>query len=367
LKDDSALQEAVKTIPLQISIFIGSNQGNEKNLEQSIDKLQILLNKNPKTPTELKDLYGFFSKKLEALSKSAALSNNLEMRKRYNLLTGYFRIATEKKYPELLSLAPDAALQRYLTNDILEAAKGGNLATRVKNELNNAHLDPDWLKDNAKEIVSAVVPNLSLQMPKAGTIPYVKVDMKSLEASVNSLVATHGIQDREYRIGALSVLRYFFGRELSATKIDGWANNQEMSLELSVSSEQTTQLQNLGQKMKGKITASQVGTDILLPIGEGLVLAGGIGMTIGGHFLDGNDRTPLNVIGPTVIGLGTGSLICHFAWKSRNPYLTDALCGLGGAGTGVAVGWFSSVPAKAPPKPPGPRIDGRNPVSPYGP
>jgi len=362
LKDDSAIQDAIKAIPLQTSLLVGCDQGNSKGVTDAVDKLQILLSKNPKAPAELKNLYDFFQKKLDATGKSTALTNNLEMRKRYNLVMGYLRIATERKYSELMSLGPDAALQRYLSNDILEAAKQGNLATRVKSELDNAHLDPDWLKDNAKEIVGAIVPNISLQMPKAGKIPYVKVDMKALEKSVNDLVSKHGIQEREYRIGALSVLRYFFGRDLNATKIDGWANNQEMSLELSISTAEGNQLQNLGSRMKGKITASQVGTDILLPIGEGLILSAGIGLTIGGHYMDGNERTPLNVIGPTLIGLGTSSLICHFAWKSRNPYLTDALCGLPGAGTGFAIGWFTTVPPKGPTPPPGPRIDGRNPI-----
>jgi hypothetical protein len=366
LKDDAAIQEAIKNLPLQLALFIGSGQGKEKDLDASIDKLQVLLSKNTKTPSEMKDVYVFLSKKLESLGKSSALSNNLEMRRRFNLITGYLRIATDKKYSELLALAPDAALQRYLNNDLSDAAQTGNLATRVKSELDNAHLDPDWLKDHANEIVSAIAPNLSLQMPKAGTIPSVKVDMKGLEMTVNSLIAKHGIQEREYRIGVLSVLRYFFGRDLNGNKISGWANNQEMSLDVNFSTDQLTQLQNLGQKMKGRITTSQVGTDILLPIGEGLILAGGISMTIGGHVLDGNDRTPLNVVGPSLIGLGTGALICHLAWKSRNPYLTDSVCGGGGLGTGIAVGWFSTQP-KTPPKPPGPRIDGRNPTRPDGP
>jgi hypothetical protein len=91
-------------------------------------------------------------------------------------------------------------------------------------------------------------------------------------------------------------------------------------------------------------------------------------MTVVSHVTEYNDNwtQPLNVAGPALIGLGTGSLICHFAWKSRNPYLTDALCGLGGAGAGFGIGWATRREAPMTP-PPGPRIDGRNPVKPYGP
>jgi hypothetical protein len=364
-KEGEDLRAELTTFGLDLQEYLATGEGNLKDIRATMDRLAERLGRADSTPNELKDLYAFLLKNLEPMGKNPWLDKNSEARQRFNTLTGVLRLAVQEKRAELLRVDPDTAFRLFLKNELMNSAKTNNLDVRVKAEMETAHLDPDWLKDNAKEIVEAVVPHLTLVEEKDKT-PRVKVDLPGMEESIRKMVSQHGVQEREYRIGALAVLRFLFGRDLNEGKMKGWMKNQRTEIDIDMSAADQKRLQKLGERLNKNISKSQVHTDVILPIGEGLVLAGGVGMTVAGHLLDGNDRTPLNVIGPTVIGLGTGSLICHFAWKSRNPFLTDATCGAGGAGAGFAVGWLTTQPPK--PKPPaGPRIDGRNPVKPYGP
>jgi len=395
-KGDEEIRPAVPKLMMEISLHVFTDQRNLKSIQGSLDDLQKLISLNPKSPKEMKDLYSFFLKKLEPMQNPppvnkdldpqkqeeekkwlaatrAALSKNLDARQRANALMGFLRKAGEDKRAELISMEPGAAFRRYLRNELVQAATINNLPTRVREEMKAANLSPDWIKDNAREIVDVVIPHLTL-VEEEGKPPRVKVDVKALQSGIQKMVQEHGIQEREFNIGTLAVLRFLFGKELNNDTMEGWVGNDSRQIELSLSKEERRDLKKLGSDLRGEISSSLNYTDVVFPIVDGSIAAGGIGLIAYGIVLGDQEKgpvfNPFYHAGAGALGFGLGSLTCNLTWKQRNAglqFLTDTLCGvvLGAATTGLSFA-VQSVDATGRGKGSS-NEDGRNPTSPYGP
>jgi hypothetical protein len=224
------------------------------------------------------------------------------------------------------------------------------------------------MKSNVKEVSQNIVPFLTL-VQEQGKIPRVQADVNKIIAACDKIVADHYIQEREYRIGILAVLRYLFGQDLSSDKMRAWANNQNDQAEIDLTGSDQKKLKDYGKSLEKKIGKSVSATSLILPITEGGIAAGGLGLGIYGLVKEKGHSNVLTTVGASAFGAGGASLLCHAVWKSRNQYITDGICGvLGGVGFGLAAGFAlpkagggSSVGPQPPP------IDGRNPVPGFGP
>src|SRR5262249_46582921 len=140
----------------------------------------------------------------------------------------------------------------------------------------------------------------------------------------------HYVQAREYRIGVLAVLRFLFGDQWSNPRVQGWAKDGFKAVEVDLSAQQATQFFTFRDNLNHHISQSVRKTSVALPIIEGVVLSGGLAMTIGGYSQKETDQNAFKWAGPITLGVGTGSLLCHYVLQTRNQYVSDGLCGLAG-------------------------------------
>jgi hypothetical protein len=333
-----------------------------------MDNLADQISQLESPPKELKDLFAFFAKKTNGLTMNPFFKNNPEAKKRLFSFQGYLNSAVSDHRSELVNLGPLSAFKQSLYYELEEAAEKSHLSSRVRAEMEDANLTPTWMKTNVKEVSQAIVPFLTL-VQEQGKPARVQADVGKIIASCDQMITSHFIQEREYRIGILAVLRYLFGENLSGDKMRAWVNNQNDQADIDLSASDQNKLKNYGRNLEKKIGKSVSQTSILLPIGEASILAGGLGLGIYGYTKDKGNANIFTTVGAVGIGAGGGSLACHALWKSRNQYITDGICGiLGGVGAGLAAGFLlpsgggHGTPTMNPPP-----IDGRDPTKPYGP
>jgi len=230
---------------------------------------------------------------------------------------------------------------------ILRAGQG-RLQGLVAKELREARLSPHWLEDPSRlrELGEAFAAGLSLAKTSDGLYEG-RLSPALAKQGVLSLQNRHGIQEREYGIGALAVLEEML------------APAQGIPLHLSDSDRK--EMEKLRQSLQRQLRRSLAQTNKVLPwVEAGLCVAGGILAGTGG----GLQQRPLTLSGSTITGLGCGALAAHFI-PNRNPYITDSASGLVGAALAFTAAWFATQGMEAPSG--GLPLDGRNPVSGWGP
>lgn len=367
-QQDSALQ------PLFIDLLdhLFNNSSTPEKILAKIDPVAARIYKAKNTPVSQKDFYVFLQSKLNEFSQKPFFINNAAGRQRLNTLRALLNNAVSEHRAELLSLEPNAAFKKSLEYSILAAAEKESFTDTVKAELEQAHLYPKWIQENAREIANELLPHFYFQ-PGPTPSPRVKVDADAMLESINRLAETeHYIQKREYRIGALAILRHLLGNNLSNPKIKGWHQNGIKEIELNVvGGDHLRTLSPVAIKLSLDIDNSVFFTDKVVPWIELGTAGAGLGIAVGGVVKDGFHRSALNVTGVSMMGFGLTSFTCDKLWKTRNNMLSDLGCGLLGAAVFGTVSYFAlpQQPGEIISNPSGnsSNIDGRNPVTGYGP
>jgi len=361
LKDPMILIE-VNRVLVSLLTYLGTGEGDWMALKKEIDAQASLLfplsNLNP----ELKNFQALLLKALLPLEKTAFAIQSPGLGARLREVSLELKEAVKEHRAELSALesaSPSQALLRSLEVRLAQAAQKEDLHEFVSQEIKESKMSSSWLKrnENLSELSGAILPAFK-GVVDAKAAPRLQIDGKELKRRVDRLIDSHGIQQREFIVGVLAVLRFLLGRDLNNSQILGWSKDQYMSLKVELSPEDKKKLEMLKNGLKMKISRSLKYTNLILPIVEGGICVAGLAM--GGAGLGTDDRG-LIVGGSTVTGLGCGALITHFAFRSRNPYIADPIGGALGAITGFGLSYGLTEPSK------GINLDGRNPVIPFGP
>ena len=320
------------------------------------------------TPENSKDFYAFVQNKLTEFSQKPSFVNNTSARQRLNTLLTNLNSAISEHRAELLSLEPNAALRKSIEYNLSTAAKKEGLARLVKFELAEANLHAPWIQTNAAEITKALIPHFSFARGPTSS-RRIEVNADDILESIHKLTAQHYVQEREYKIGALAILRHLLGSKLSNPKMLAWDQGAMKELEVNIISKgEFKDLSFLGQQLSKQIGQSVAFTDKGLPWIEGAVGVTGLGIAGLGLGIKGIHRSALSTTGAGVLGFGVGALTCNLAWQSRNKYLSDLLCGAIGAAAFSVTAHFalpkneiSNLPDDLSSN------DGRNPVTGFGP
>ncbi|MFO1518443.1 MAG: hypothetical protein U1F57_02065 [bacterium] len=363
--DNAPFRSRLYQITNDILDHLNTGEKSFKDVKADLDKIAAEAYGSKAATKDLKDLFAFFSKKMDALAKQSFYTTNKDAEKRLLTFNGYIKQAVTDSRSELLSLPEGQAFQKSIEYRAEGAAQSGLLGNRVKDEASGAGITPTWVNENADEVIKAMVPHFTLDTKNS--LPRVHIDVKSMKDSVDALIKKHPSQEKEYHVVALAVLRYLVGDSLSTPMVEGWYKDGFKSMEVDLNQEEGQQMFAFRDQLTKKTYKPSTFVNIGLPIIEGGVLATGIGLSAYGFATAKDQKSPFTIAGMSAVGTGVGSLTCHFAWKNKNQVWTDMLCGVVG---GLAFGLTTGFALKNPPgstMPPGPPIDGRNPVTPWGP
>ncbi len=290
-------------------------------------------------PENRKDFYLFLRNKFSEFSQKTSFTRNLPARQKLNTLIANLNAAIEEHRAELLSLEPNAALQKSIEYKLSFAASRGVLGKLVETELNEAHLNTKWIQENSNEITQALLPHFHLVKGLTPTSnPRIEINSEGIRASIVQLTNLHGIQKREYQIGALAILRHLLGSNLSNSKMTVWHQGSLKELEVNVIGKGGLKnLSLLGQELSTQIGKSVIFTEKNLPWMEAGVGVVGVGLGATGIGLNGFRSSALTTAGASVFGFGAASFTCNKLFHTRNKIISDLSCGaIGAVGFGLA-------------------------------
>src|SRR4029453_12889832 len=264
----------------------------------------------------------------------------------------------------LLLESPQDTLEKSIRLRLVNRGQAGELAPFVQEELKSSHLSPSWLTRLAQlEEIAEMVSSAFKEVRRGGRVE-ARLDLYRLKNGIERLLSAHGIQEREFTIGILAALRSVFGRGGESVTVEGWVKDRYRPVNVDLADDERKELKRLMQRLEWKVSTSLKRTQRYLPWIEGSLCAAGL--ALGGAGI-GTDRRALTVGGSTGAGLGCGALITHYIFRSRNPYIADAIGGGLGAGLGFGLSFFLTRPGRGPmnppPPPPPPDLTGRNPVT----
>lgn len=320
-----------------IDYLFNATELNPEKIIAQTDPIAARLFNAKDLPENKKDFFAFLQKKLTEFGTKNTLNQNLAARQKLNTLLAHMNSALNEHRSELLSLEAGTAVQKSIDYQVETAALRGNLERLVSSELKEAHLNPEWIRTNRSEIMQALLPHFKLQN-NTGKPPRINIDSDGILKSIEELSSRHYVQKREYKIGALAILRYLLGENLSNPHISVWHQGKMTKLEVSVSGKGgIPQLAKIGEHLSQQIGKSVTFTERNLPWIEAGVGVTGLGITGTSVGLNGFYRSPMTTVGASVVGLGTGALTCNKLWKTRNNILSDLGCGaIAALGFGLA-------------------------------
>ncbi|GEM_PF-5620858 len=344
LKEKSTLGIELENCLLASLVFLGTGMGDWAALKKDLGRMAVQAAEQKNIPDDFRFLAAYCYSKIHTLEEAAYFKENPEAKQRMeNFHSDLFRV--------------------FMASRLQDAADREFLGELVEAELLKAHLKKSWLQNpaNLSEIAETLLPSFKLVKTSQGT-ETVQVDVHQLKIRIGKLANAHGIQEREFMIGALAFLRYTFGRDPKQPENMHWADKSlPMSMEISEGDQK--ELFNLRIDLERKVASSFKKTNIALPLLEGGLCALGLG--VGALGISKGERN-FTVAGSTVTGMGCGAMLTHLVFRTRNPYLWDSVGGASGAAAAFLLSFFLTGLKSSPSTSP---IDvaGRNPTTGYGP
>src|SRR4030095_13193553 len=131
--------------------------------------------------------------------------------------------------------------------------------------MKDAKMGDACLKDlsNLKEIFDTLLPSFTLE--EGGKIPppgQVKVDGTRLRANIERLLEGHSVQHPKYMLGAMALLRHFFGKSVQAAFTSIWVKDRSISVPLEISLEDRKAIDKFYSSLERKIRASPKKTNL---------------------------------------------------------------------------------------------------------
>ncbi len=176
--------------------------------------------------------------------------------------------------------------------------------------------------------------------------PVLSVDPAALKVQLNVWIGGNIIKHREYLLAALALLRRTFGESGLPTGVRVFHKGQFVQADWNLDAKALKQIRDYQAELAKEIQASQVHSDVWLPIAEGATCAAGIvglGFTqsFGGFETHPDLKMGLGATSAGLTGAGCSSLVGHYLLpkfgKVRNRYLWEGLTGAGGALVGVGI------------------------------
>ena len=356
LSEKDPLKPWIHSIALSLVVYLGTGDENPDEIQKFVDEAAVLLRKGNR---EGKPLYGSLVTSLKALESGDFFKNSKEALERLRRVQVLLQNAALEHRADLIGLTPKEALGKSLLFKIQDASTSGALIDLVRDEMKDAKMKEVWLKDfdHLKDLFNAFQP--SFQWEEGQKIPppgRVKVDVTRLKADLEKLFETHSIQNREYLIGSLALIRHFFGNTMKAAFVSTWVKDRYASIPLEISPEDRKALDKYSLSLERRIRRSLKQTNLYLPLGEAALCT--VGLATGGAGL-GVENRGLFVGGSTTAGIGCGALLTHYVIPTRNPYLSDTLGGLALGAAAFALSYFLGGSLTDP-------LGGRNPNTPGG-
>jgi hypothetical protein len=338
LKATDPLKDPLQKSTISLLVYLGIGEGKMEDVMAGIDALSPQLLSRKDIPENFRDYYQFLGLHLSEIQNFDYFQKDAGAKERMQIAAAALKAAVDEHHAELLSMKPEMAFRRSLELKLIDAGMSDSLIDLVKDEVKSAKLSSMWMhrEGNLQEISDAILPNLKWTPDPKGP-GTVALDVKGLESSLSHLINSHGIQQREFMIGELAALRFFFGKTLGAVEMKVWVKNKYTSIPLKIAEGDRKTLAEVGKRLEKNISRSLRETSIYLPIGEaGLGGLGLLGGTLGLH----EDNRALSVTGFTSAGVGIGSLITHYAYPTRNPYISDAVGGAIGGVIAFGISFF---------------------------
>jgi hypothetical protein len=315
----------VEDIALALLAYINTGEGDWNSIKAEFDSAAMPVQSLYPAQPSLADLYSGFAAKLEPYGKNTYFNNNPESRKRFFSVSGELKEATEMHRAELLGLGLEIGFQKSLKYKIVAAAQDGSLALRVKNEMQDANLSANWLKDHIEELSVAILPCLKL-VQEAGKPPRLKVDVTGLKTNTDLIVNGHYIQAREYRIGFLAVLRTLFGDPWNNPRVQGWVKDGVKPVEVDLTADQANKFFGFRDDLNTRdLHLGEKDLDRPPPHRR----RGGVrrrpGHAIGGYSQKKAIRMCLQMDRPHHHRAGAGGLQANLVLKTRNQYISDGI------------------------------------------
>lgn len=286
-------------------------------------------------------------------------------------------------------LSPRKAMELYWSEELKRNENVEQMVSSVKSWLRAHQFDAQWLgsEDRIPEILKALVPYIAFDRdPKNPEQLILNSEViKKMPEGIEALLEKHEVQQREYVAAVYAVLAYLFGDPPRAERrLQLMYEGEIKNYQLRFNPVAIFEINSLYSSLKRRLAASYSNTEVVLPVVEALICAGGIGVTAWG-LATMNKNHEVNdpiTIGSSVSGLGCGALITHYAYPTRNPYLSDSVGGLilsaitSGTVLGIRyglqkgekrpAGWTAQIDippvSETKPKP-----EDKNPTSEYGP
>ncbi len=284
---------------------------------------------------------------------------------------------------ELSQLPPEQAARVGLRKQLNSPRGHRDIQENIQREARKANMEADWLakRGRIEGVTEILLKQLRIELGKSGQ--RVTVDAAGLRNGLELWIKrTKATNHREPVLASLGLLRLVFGKNVDKTQLRLFVGGRYVEVPMDYSQET---MEALLKSLERELGGSLRGTEVWLPVTEGIVTAGGgatLGLALG---LKGLAKTPRNALGYTgaaTLGLGAGALIAHFivppiAKKAmrpvRNKYLWDLVGGAIGASIGVTVwGLATGLPRGSSAgngmmMPPDPDPGDRYPVDDYGP
>lgn len=299
-------------------LYLWTGKGDSQTLFDELNKIDDIFREQGNIPAEYKNFATHLLNQLGSFHDLGKTTQSPNIQRRWE--------QTMKRL-----------LQEDIRYQLNNAAQSGSLQIEVEKELREAKISKSWFedKDRIQELTETIFSSCKLSLSPSHHIT-LSLDFSSLESAFRKMVAQHGIQEREYHIATLALLRYFKSQSWVGKFNEDEKENESLKFVLSKDSMEAWNAYE--QKLLKKLSSSLKKTNIALPwVEAGICIVGGSLAATGG----GIQNRPLTLSGSTFTGLGCGALAVHFI-PNRNPYITDSLGGAIGAALAFTAAWFAT-------------------------
>ncbi len=248
-----------------------------------------------------------------------------------------------------LGVSGEAALKQSLRDTILHPTGRKFLQELIKDESSDAGMSVDWLHDRGRigALLDVFIRNMEFTMPeKEGNPPEIKLNVAGLKLGLDLAIQKEQINQREYILSALALVRRFFLPLGAPRSIRVFYEDEFVELTPTLKNGDENDIKNLRKSLEKQLSRSEKRTEKFLPILEASTCIAGVGglvasETVGSFKNDMSLQFGIGITSSGVAGAGCSALVGHYVWpkfaKVRNRYMWEGLTGAGGAIVGVGL------------------------------
>lgn len=219
----------------------------------------------------------------------------------------------------LTDLPAEATIRESLRSRILGERGRGRLQELIRSESEAARMSVAWLHERQRleDVLKIVLKNVKIDFPPPKGQPRLGLNVDALKLDVELKVDQPSAVRRERILSALVLLLDLFGTDGEIPEPRIFYQGQFQKQPWALNAEEKKTVRDLIKSLRRRLEISQVRTEVVLPVMEGVTCAmgiAGLGLTegLGAVKQDRNLHLGLGTTSAALLGGGCSALASHF-------------------------------------------------------